>query len=106
MILNSYNKNNGSATIIMVKGSAVGVTTAATIKINTAAYLLFFLINCGVITPSLERTKITTGSWKIIPVPNVKVSTVERYESIVNVFWILGSTVKLIKKLIDQGAMK
>lgn len=77
-ILSSYNMNNGKATTTIVNTSAVGVTTAATIKMITAAYLLVERINAGVMIPNLDRIKITTGNWKITPEPIVNVATEDR----------------------------
>ena len=77
-MLPSYNRNKGKATIIIVNGSAVGVTTAATIRIITAEYLLLERIKAGVIMPNFDNMYMITGNWKIIPEPSVNVMIDER----------------------------
>src|SRR5690606_15389416 len=83
IILISYKSNRGNVTANMVIISGVGVTIAAIIRIMIKAYRLVDFMNAGVITPTLDKIKITIGNSKTIPVPNDIVATEERYELII-----------------------
>ena len=55
--------------------SGVGVRTAARMKLMRMAYFLFFDRNCGVTTPIMERSVMTTGISKTSPNARVNLRT-------------------------------
>ncbi|KAF5084371.1 hypothetical protein DSECCO2_80000 [anaerobic digester metagenome] len=69
-MLSSNSSHNGNATRIRLKTSG-GVITAATTRITTKAWRLYFLRKSGVIIPAFVRKKTSTGSSNNNPVANV-----------------------------------
>ena len=77
-------------TVIIVIISGVGVIMAAMMRIKTIAYRRDARMKWGVMTPTLDRIRMTMGNSKTMPQPSDNVATNDKYEPMVMVLVISG----------------
>ena len=70
----------GSATTNSVKASAVGVMTAATIRMMTMAWRRYWLMWRSLMSPMRAITQQTTGSSNTTPITRLIISSVSIYD--------------------------